>query len=75
MADFLLKLVMENPFVKLVREEFPSEPESVSKEEALKKLREWRKQVEMGMNMERTREDAQQLEIIDEQIRKIEQGE
>lgn len=77
---------MENPFVKLVREgEEPSveketelsyQEERMSpedKEKRLAEFREWRAQVETGMKMEAHPDDAEQLEKIDEEIRKLEQ--
>lgn len=78
---------MYNPFVKLVKEgEDPSTEETGDellhreertspddKEKELTRLREWRAQVEAGMKSEPHSDDPEQLDKIDELIRKIEQ--
>lgn len=61
---------MENPFKKLFSGS--AEREQADKAKQLEELREWRKQVEMGMQMETTRGDAEQLERIDAQIAELE---
>lgn len=76
---------MNNPFVKLVREgeameedngELVPSAEPMTPEEKqnrLEELKEWRRQVEVGLSQESHPDDAEQLEKIDELIKKLEQ--
>lgn len=73
---------MENPFLKLANSEEIVESEDSTREEPmtledkekrLADLREWKMQVETGMRDDPHSDDPEQLEKIDELIRKIEQ--
>lgn len=66
---------MENPFKKLFSSGSAEKEAARMDEEKAKRiqeLREWRKSVEMGMQMEPHREDAQVLERIDRELAELE---
>ena len=69
---------MKNPFERIFgnSQQEKSGQEMVNdKEKELARLREWRREVEFGTKMESVPQDREQLDKIDEQIRRLEQGE
>lgn len=70
---------MKNPFETISHEDSelapPKRMEPAEREKRLIELREWKKQVEVGASMERVKDDAERIDKIDEEIRKLEQGE
>ncbi|OGN09321.1 MAG: hypothetical protein A3C61_01555 [Candidatus Yanofskybacteria bacterium RIFCSPHIGHO2_02_FULL_39_10] len=68
---------MENPFKKFFHEDSelapPRRMEPEEKAKRLAELKEWKRQVEVGASMERVPDDMEQIDKIDEEIRRLEQ--